>query len=118
MWKNSTSVMALVCRHWATHIFPDLVVKLVENDLIIRDAVVPENGLGFWARRVHRKPKGGREREEGEGEQSERRLFNKKRHHHRSRAAMETSTGPGPSPMFTPECMSCPSHVLSWQPDL
>jgi hypothetical protein len=35
------------------YIFPNLVMKLIENNFIVGDAIVPENGFGFGARRVH-----------------------------------------------------------------
>ena len=70
MWERGTSTNAYswvlsASTREVTYIFPDLVVKLVENDLIIRGVVVPENTLSLWARRVHlcryRKADGARE---------------------------------------------------------
>ena len=119
--KNSTSVMALVCRHRATHIFPDLVVKLVKDDLIIRDAVVQENTLGFCTRRVHRKPKGaGKWRKERENRVKGDCLMRRD-----TITVVELQWKPAPVPAQARcshrvciQWMSCPSHVLRWQPDL
>jgi hypothetical protein len=35
--------------HKATYIHPNLVMKPVENDFIVRKVVIPENGFSFWA---------------------------------------------------------------------
>ena len=47
------SVLGFVCKHKTTYILPSLVMKLIENKLIVRNVVVMENGLSFRARWVH-----------------------------------------------------------------
>ena len=42
-----------VCERKITHILPNLVMRLVGNNFIIRNVVVLENRFGFWTRRVH-----------------------------------------------------------------
>ena len=37
----------------STCIFPDLVMKLVENNFLVFNVVVSEDDMSLWARRVH-----------------------------------------------------------------
>src|SRR5258706_11606785 len=86
-----------------THILPNLVIKLVENNLIVGDIVVPKNISRFWTRWVHmlHVSKAQRVRAKAKGVLGRRvvapRVFDKKRSRPHSLTAYETSIGIMPS---------------------
>ena len=53
MWKQGACKSSFLVLSVSTYIFPDVVVKLVENNFLVFNIVVSKDDMSLWARRVH-----------------------------------------------------------------
>lgn len=123
MGKGCVSKCALLGfarKQRTTYILPNLMMKLPEHNIIVRQVVEPKYGSSFWARGVHIYVAGGEssnsERATGdwEGERRGCTLRKERRNHHHNLAVIESSTGKGdPCPKAKMHSITKPNHVDS-----